>query len=209
VQLPEIDVGQWSDVHLQYRRWLSVEDSHFDKARVTVNGKRAWINYDSNRGDSSSIHHLDREWRFHDVLLSGYAAGTKLTIEFDLETDEGLELGGWQIDDLCVVANVHSICGDGIKTPTEQCDDGANNADAPGKCRTYCRAPSCGDRIVDDNELCDDGPDGSSTCTSTCVTPGDDGGGCCSSSRGAGGAMALGALVSVMLLVPRRRRLLR
>jgi len=36
VGMPPIDIGQWSDVHLQYRRWLTVEDSHFDQARILV-----------------------------------------------------------------------------------------------------------------------------------------------------------------------------
>ncbi|MDQ3337341.1 MAG: hypothetical protein M4D80_19440 [Myxococcota bacterium] len=207
VRLPEIDVGRWSDVHLQYRRWLSVEDSHFDQARVTVNGQEAWKNFDSNMGDSSSIHHLDREWRFHDVSLSGRAFGTKLNVAFDLTTDEGLQLGGWQIDDLCVVANVNSICGDGVKTPTEECDDGAANLDEPGKCRSYCRLPTCGDNITDTNEDCDDGLEGSDDCTKLCAAKdGSTIGGCCSSSRGTGGALALGALVGVLLFVPRRRR---
>lgn len=108
---PPIDVGQWSDVRLQYRRWLAVEDGHFDQARVTVDDQPAWINFDSDLGDSSSTHHVDREWRFHDVALSGHASGHTLDIGFDLTSDQGLELGGWAIDDLCVVANVTSVCG--------------------------------------------------------------------------------------------------
>ncbi|HLL24182.1 MAG TPA: hypothetical protein VK427_18750, partial [Kofleriaceae bacterium] len=208
VQLPEIDVGHWSDVRLQYRRWLAVEDAHFDQARVVVDGRRAWQNLDSNMGDSSSRHHIDREWRFQDVLVSGYTYGTKLHIGFDLTTDQGLQLGGWQIDDLCVVANVHSICGDGVRSPTEQCDEGAANADAAGKCRTYCRTPSCGDRIVDNGEVCDVGPGGNASCTDTCKRPVDEEGlgGCCSSSRGTGGALALAALVGGFMFRPRRRR---
>ncbi|MDQ3368143.1 MAG: hypothetical protein M3680_22180, partial [Myxococcota bacterium] len=196
VQLPPIDVGAWSDVHLQYRRWLAVEDSHFDQARVVVNGQRAWVNFNSNMGDSSSIHHIDREWRFHDVSVSGYAFGHTLNVAFDLTTDEGLQLGGWQIDDLCVVANVNSVCGDGVKSATEQCDDGPGNENVPGACRTYCRLPTCGDHIVDASEVCDDGIAGSDTCTAACAEAEIQTlGGCCSSSRGAGGALALGALV--------------
>ncbi len=207
VQLPDIDVGRWSDVHLQYRRWLAVEDSHFDQARVTVDGRKAWINFDSDKGDSSSIHHIDREWRFHDVSVSGYSFGHTLKLGFDLTTDEGLQLGGWQIDELCVVANVNSICGDGVKSPTEQCDDGLENANRPGECRTYCRLPSCGDSIVDSTEECDDGPEGSTQCTAACKeTELAASGGCCSSSRDAGGAIALGALIGAMLVLPRRRR---
>src|SRR5690606_20761849 len=54
VKLPPIDVGRWTDVHLQYRRWLAVEDSYFDQARVTVNDEQAWVNFTANLGDSSA-----------------------------------------------------------------------------------------------------------------------------------------------------------
>ena len=207
VQLPELDVGHWSDVRLQYRRWLAVEDAHFDQARVTVNDVPAWINFDSNKGDSSSIHHIDREWRFHDVPLSGTAFSTKLRIAFDLTSDEGLHLGGWHIDELCVVANVYSVCGDGVVSPTEECDDGAANANAPGKCRTYCRVAACGDRIIDEGETCDDGPGGSDDCNELCQLQGAAaGGGCCSANRDGTGAAALAALLGAFLFAPRRRR---
>jgi hypothetical protein len=209
VKMPPIDVGHWSDVHLQYRRWLAVEDSHFDQARVTVGGKPAWVNYSQNIGDSSSAQHLDREWRFHDVPVSGYQSGHTLDIAWDLTSDEGLQFGGWAIDDVCVVANVNGVCGDGVVTAHEACDDGPNNADRPNACRTFCQAPACGDRIVDDGEACDDGPDGDGTCTPDCELVGPPSlGGCCSAERGAAGPFALTAVV-LGLVLRRRRRALR
>lgn len=198
VRLPRIDVGAWSDVRLQYRRWLAVEDSHFDKARVTVNGERAWFNFTADRGDSSATHHIDREWRFHDVSVSGYGHGHTLDIAFDLHTDAGLALGGWTLDDVCVVANVKSVCGDGVKSLTEQCDEGAANSNEPNAaCRTWCKRAACGDGIVDDGEQCDAGGGGDDACTADCQevelpTLG----GCCSSSRGAAGSIVLGVLVA-------------
>ncbi|HEX3480392.1 MAG TPA: hypothetical protein VHT91_35485 [Kofleriaceae bacterium] len=205
VRMPRIPIGQWSDVHLQYRRWLAVEDSHFDQARITVGGQQAWVNFTANMGDSSATQHIDREWRFQDVPLSGYQLGHTLDIAWDLTSDEGLQFGGWALDDVCVVANVDSVCGDGVVGPHELCDDGPNNADAPNACRTYCQTPTCGDSIVDKGEECDSGPTGDDNCTSGCklVKP-PELGGCCSASRGAGGAWALAA--AVLGLVLRRRR---
>jgi cysteine-rich repeat protein len=205
VRMPRIDIGAWSDVHLQYRRWLAVEDSHFDQARITVGGQQAWINFSENMGDASSTQHLDREWRFQDVPLSGYQLGHSLDIAWELTSDEGLQFGGWALDDLCVVANVNSVCGDGVISPHEQCDDGPSNADVPDACRTYCRMPSCGDKIVDRGEECDTGPLGDGDCTEDCklVKP-PSLGGCCSATRGAGGSWALAA--AVLGLVLRRRR---
>jgi MYXO-CTERM domain-containing protein len=201
LKTPVVDFGQYSDVRLQYRRWLSVEDGHFDKAQILANGKKAWQNYDSDLGDSSAIHHVDREWRFQDVPLSGYISGHTVQVAFDLTSDEGLELG-WQLDDVCIVANPYAICGDGVRTRTEQCDNGALNADVADTCHTDCHLPSCGDSIVDSDEECDDGA-ATDTCAATCkiITPVDSG--CCSSSGGEG-SLALSGIVAIFLL--RRRR---
>ncbi len=205
VKMPVIDVGRWTDVHLQYRRWLAVEDSHYDQARITVNGKQIWMNFTANDGEASSTHHIDREWRFHDVLLSGWSPSRKLQVGWELSSDAGLHLGGWQLDDVCIVANVNSVCGDGVRSPTEGCDLGPANSDEPdSECRTFCLRPTCGDYIVDSGEECDHGL-GDNTCSAQCKQielP--ELGGCCSTGGGSGGSIALGAFVAGLVL--RRRR---
>lgn len=207
VTLPPIDIGRWSDVRLQYRRWLAVEDSHYDQARITVNGRQAWVNFTQDIGESSAIHHIDREWAFHDVPLSAHAYDHTLTVGFDLTSDEGLHLGGWQLDDLCIVANIKSVCGDGVVSPTEDCDDGAANSNAPdAACRTYCRAATCGDAILDSDEACDAGPAGSDLCSPECELLGEStDGGCCSSGRSPAGAAVLSGLLGLLLFRRRRR----
>ncbi len=200
VATPPIDVGQYTDVRLQYRRWLAVEDGNFDQARITANGNRAWFNYDSQMGGSSTDDLIDKEWRFQDVPLTQFFSGHTLTVGWDLMANSGLELAGWALDDVCVVANPKSICGDGVMSVYEQCDDGSANADEPDKCRTYCKTPACGDGIVDTGEDCDDGS-ATETCTDKCkVIP--TGGGCCSTSGGGAGSLVLGMFV---LGVVRRR----
>jgi len=207
VQLPQIDVGRYSDVRLQYRRWLATEDSYYDEAKIITNAQRAWMNASAHKGDDSSLHHIDREWRFHDVALSGFFSGNLLNVRFDLASDAGLAMGGWAIDDLCIVANTKAICGDGVKTPTEVCDDGVNNADEPNRCRTYCRLPTCGDAITDDSEECDAGPDGNASCNKMCEAielPLE--GGCGCQSSGDAGPLGFGLAALVGGLVLRRRR---
>jgi hypothetical protein len=202
---PPIDTGRYSDVRLHYRRWLAVEDSHFDEAKITANDKQAWINFTGDNGDSSAIHHVDKEWRFQDLALSGYFSGHTVTVGWELNSDEGLELGGWQLDDVCIVANPYAICGDGVRTPTEQCDNGAMNRDKPDVCRTDCRLPTCGDNIVDSDEQCDEGADGTDRCSPECALL-DDGGGCCSANGGEAGSFALAGGLGLLLLRRRRRR---
>lgn len=52
-----------------------------------------------------------------------------------------------------------SVCGDGVVTPDEECDEGTNNADdSYNGCSTTCeRAAFCGDGTVNGPEDCDDG----------------------------------------------------
>jgi len=66
-----------------------------------------------------------------------------------------------------------SVCGDGIKTRSEACDDGtAKNTGGYGKCKSDCTlGPRCGDGVLqaDQGEQCDDGNlVNGDTCSSTC-----------------------------------------
>ncbi len=55
-------------------------------------------------------------------------------------------------------SHCHSVCGDGIKTPDEACDDGVNDG-SYGSCTPDCKkGPRCGDGVVQaPMEDCDDG----------------------------------------------------
>ncbi|HEU5059290.1 MAG TPA: hypothetical protein VFU21_22310 [Kofleriaceae bacterium] len=214
-QAPRVDVGQFSDVRLQYWRWLGVEDAFFDQATIYANEQQAWRNFDSEQGDQSATQHTDREWRFHDVPVSELISDRTLDVKFEISSDGGLEFGGWTIDDYCVVAAAGSICGDGVITGGETCDAGDGNDDeAPDACRSNCRLARCGDGVVDSGESCDDGntADGDA-CNATC-SDGDDGGDCgCAVAprRGVPGAnsLLLLALAALVLYGPRwaaRRR---
>lgn len=205
-QSPTIDVGNYSDVRLHYRRWLNVEDAYYDRASVYANGELAYRNRDSMMGDSSSTHHRDSSWRFHGVPVSTHIRDGTLSLRFESETDGGLEFGGWTLDNLCVVAVAGSICGDGSLTGAEQCDEGDSNQDAPNACRTNCRVATCGDSIVDSGEDCDDGNlDDADDCTTICEFPDTGGGGCCSTTSGGPDSWPLLVLVALALLRRRRR----
>lgn len=155
---PVVDTNGYQTVRLQYRRWLNVEDAYFDRATIYADGEVVWRNLDSQQGDDSDTHHRDREWRFHDVDVSAAAQDGEVQLRFELDTDNGFELGGWTMDDVCVVGFVETICGDGEITGMEQCDDGDDNSSAlADHCRDDCVSPSCGDGVVDSGELCDDG----------------------------------------------------
>ena len=178
---PEIDLAGNTNVHLQYYRWLNVEDGVYDQATISANDTAVWTNFASQgMPTTDEINHTDKEWRFQDVDLSAQAASGKITLKFDLTSDAGLELGGWTMDDVCIVALAKS-------------------------------AATCGNGTVDNGETCDDGntTDGdgcSATCQDESMPPGKDDGGCCSSTSRPAGPIALALMTLGLVFLPRRRR---
>ncbi len=178
---PVISTGGFSTVRLQYRRWLNVEDAFFDQAVILADGELAWGNVNSQQGETSTLSHRDREWRFHDVDLTSFAADGQVQLTFGLTSDGGLELGGWNLDEFCIVGTDDTpppppppSCGDGVLGVGEACDSGPGNSDStPDACRTDCQPAHCGDGVIDLVETCDDGNalagDG---CNATCQVEG-------------------------------------
>ena len=95
-----IPTGHYTDVFLQYRRWLSIEDATFDNALILANDQQVWSNFEG----SGDEHHIDTEWIHHVVDLGGVADQSEVTVRWELYSDAGLEFGGWTIDDVCIMA---------------------------------------------------------------------------------------------------------
>lgn len=141
---PVVNTVGYDHVRLQYRRWLTVEDGFFDTAIIYADGVPVWENYatdlpddDPKAGAIAHFHHTDREWRFHDVDLSDFVDDGAVAVQFEIRSDAGLQLGGWTIDDLCIVAVVDDgLCGNGELEAGELCDDG-NDLDGDG-CSSRC-----------------------------------------------------------------------
>lgn len=109
------------EVIVQYRRWLGVEDGFYDQARVLANGTDIWHNHASNEqiGDENTI---DDEW-----MLATHRAtptGGALTLAWEIESDAGFESHGWNIDDLCVYAQV-------VTAEDTAAEDAVGKPDAP------------------------------------------------------------------------------
>ena len=96
---PPINVSGAAEVIVQYRRWLNVEDGYYDQARVYGNDEVLWTNHASSeqQGDENTA---DDQW----VLATHRAAltDTALVLGWEIESDQGYESGGWNIDDVCV-----------------------------------------------------------------------------------------------------------
>lgn len=142
---PVIDLAGHTEVRLQYYRWLAVEDGRYDEARISANGAVVWVNRASQSSLGDGVHHTDREWRFHDVDLSAHTASGSLQVEFALDSDRGLQLAGWNIDDVCLViaGPPAGTCGNHNIDDGETCDDG--NTEDGDACPADCGAAELAD----------------------------------------------------------------
>ena len=79
----------------------------------------------------------------------------------------GIQMTETEIDDVAAFLAALTLCGDGVATHGEPCDDG--NAEIGDGCRPNCTLEACGDGIVDPGERCDTGVVGEpDDCTSRC-----------------------------------------
>ncbi len=111
LESPPIDCSGRTGMRLRYWRWLTVEDGHYDQARIKVNGQTVWTNAKTPGGGAQ--HTVDKSWTLHEVDISGQADDNpSVRVRFQLKSDGGLQFGGWTLDDFRLVA-----VGDGAVAP--------------------------------------------------------------------------------------------
>ncbi|TNE90686.1 MAG: hypothetical protein EP330_07605 [Deltaproteobacteria bacterium] len=98
---PALDTRHYLGSFLQYRRWLNVEDGTYDKALIKADGEVVWNNWSSTPGDE---HHQDAMWAPHAVELGTAGDDGEVTLAWEIQSDAGLDFGGWNIDDVCIYA---------------------------------------------------------------------------------------------------------
>lgn len=203
-----VDTGPYTQVRLQLRRWLAVEDGYFDRAYIDVNGERLWENFAASEDYLASFHHVDQEWRFVDFDISEFVGPQGVEITFGTRADGGLEFGGWSLAEVCVVAvdGPVSGCGNGVLEAPEACDDG--NVAAGDGCDASCQVEP-GTPIPEEPEEGtdsegEDDPDGDTDGPVDLLDDGLIDRGCVCTSGGSGGSEGL--LLFVLLSVLRRRR---
>ena len=99
ISSPEIDVAGHDRLVLQYRRWLNVEDGYYDSANILANGEVVWTNHGSERSVGDE-HTTDRQWALHTVELP--VTSDTLQLSYEIISDGGLTMGGWNLDDVCI-----------------------------------------------------------------------------------------------------------
>jgi len=155
---PVIDLsGKWA-TRLRFRRWLTVEEGIYDQARVLINGTQIWAN-------PTSGNLRDTSWTTQEYELGALADNNaSVRVEFRLKTDGGLELGGWNLDDVEILyhAGIPDADGDGVPDSSDNCPSLPNpgqedcDGDSIGDvCEIAAGAPDCNGNTVPD--ACDIG----------------------------------------------------
>ncbi len=107
---PDVDLSTPGRMRLlTYQRWLTVEDAIYDHARVwAVSGGTGTTIWENQATSGGSHQWIDADWTTvdHDLrplLDEEGAASAPIGFGFSLQSDPGLEFGGWALDDVCVV----------------------------------------------------------------------------------------------------------
>lgn len=102
LETPSIDCSGKFGVQLKFRRWLTVEKSQYDQARITVNGTQIWVN-------PFGTDVVDTQWVGQSIDISSIADDNpNVRVRFELETDGGLVFGGWNLDDIELISVTES-----------------------------------------------------------------------------------------------------
>lgn len=97
LETPSINASGRTGVRLRFRRWLTVESSQFDQATISVNGTQVYIN--PNNADL-----FDSTWTLQDIPAPSANNVASFKTRFRMDSDGGLQYGGWTIDDVEVYA---------------------------------------------------------------------------------------------------------
>jgi hypothetical protein len=100
---PAMNCTNFSDITLEFQRWLNVESSSYDNAYVDVFDGTGWNNVWANGSTSME----ENSWSLQTIDISAHADGnSNVKIRFSIgSTDSGWEFSGWNIDDVIVSGN--------------------------------------------------------------------------------------------------------
>ncbi|MFK7742935.1 MAG: hypothetical protein AB8H80_21665 [Planctomycetota bacterium] len=90
---PTIDCTGRTGVRLRFRRWLTVQDAASDQASIWVNGQQLWQN-------PVGQNQVDTSWQTVEYLVPWADNNPAVQVEWRLATTQGVNLGGWNIDDV-------------------------------------------------------------------------------------------------------------
>lgn len=104
---PTIDCTGHTDVRLRFARSLAVEEGIYDNAILRVAGTKIWENRDNGN-------HVDGGWTMVDYATPDADNNAGVIMRWELKSDGGLELGGWNVDDVMLYTLQQSGANDTI-----------------------------------------------------------------------------------------------
>ncbi|MFT5679097.1 MAG: hypothetical protein ACI8RZ_000001, partial [Myxococcota bacterium] len=81
----DIDLQGYAQVVVQFQRWLSVEDGHYDKARVLINEDAVWENHETSSSEGDE-HHEDSQWALQTLIVDA-SEMEEMVISWEIESD--------------------------------------------------------------------------------------------------------------------------
>ena len=132
-------------ITLSFYRWLNIESSSYDHARVDVWNGSSWDIIWQHAAATT----LTSTWTKVQYDLSAYAGHSNVQIRWTLDTDYSVVYGGWNIDDIKVVAtDTTTTCGNSPPSAEAGADqsvvagsqvtlDGSASSDPDGDTLTY------------------------------------------------------------------------
>jgi fibro-slime domain-containing protein len=150
------EVRYWFEYHADKNATLTFNGD--DDVWVFVNGKLT-VDISGTHGrteDSVTVNAASKDMDGN--LLNLQEGKIYEIVVFQAERNTSASTYGLSLDDFELTKSTcKSMCGDGIVTPDEACDDGKNDG-SYGGCNPDCsRAAACGDGHKDEGEGCDDG----------------------------------------------------
>lgn len=121
-----------TNVRLRFRRWLSVQGSASDQARILVNGTQVFINPTANMNDGA--------WVQQEVSLGAIANNNpSVQVEWRIKSNGSTNQGGWNIDDVKLLWIEVPVppCA----TPVNYCSTSPNSV-GPGSVMAYQGTPN-------------------------------------------------------------------
>jgi hypothetical protein len=130
---PVIDCTNRTGVRIRFRRWLTVEEGIYDEASLYCNGQLVWEN-------PQNGNLIDTSWQTVEYIVPWADNNPSVQFEWRLQSDAGLHLGGWTIDEVEIGETVVITSEAELRLTPEQVVQGSlltARIDTPTNARPY------------------------------------------------------------------------